>query len=105
MVLEIIVSLFQLDNFVQYLQPAVVNDQIFPNVAMGFGDTVPAMREHTIKVSFLLICERPISVRGGRRLQPSSPASVENLEFATHSRLRIMLGSFRFNYEYDYRRL
>jgi SCY1-like protein 1 len=58
-------SLFQLDNFVQYLQPAVVNDQIFPNVAMGFGDTVPAMREHTIKVSFLLICEKPISVRGG----------------------------------------
>ena len=35
----------------QYLQPAVVNDQIFPNVAMGFGDTVPAMREHTIKVT------------------------------------------------------
>ena len=35
----------------QYLQPSVVNDQIFPNVAMGFGDTVPAMREHTIKVA------------------------------------------------------
>jgi hypothetical protein len=65
MVLEIIESLFQLDNFVQYLQPAVVNDQIFPNVAMGFGDTVPAMREHTIKVSFLLMCEKPISARGG----------------------------------------
>ena len=28
-----------------------MNDQIFPNVAMGFGDTVPAMREHTVKVS------------------------------------------------------
>ncbi|XP_028396144.1 N-terminal kinase-like protein [Dendronephthya gigantea] len=44
----------QLDNFVQYLQPSVVNDQIFPNVALGFGDTVPAMREHTIKSMLLL---------------------------------------------------
>ena len=38
----------------------MVNDQIFPNVAMGFGDTVPAMREHTVKVGFLLTCRKTV---------------------------------------------
>ena len=33
-----------------HLQPAIVNDQVFPNVATGFGDTLPAMREQTVKV-------------------------------------------------------
>ena len=41
----------QLDQFVEHLQPSTVNDQIFPHVAIGFTDTLPAMREQTIKVS------------------------------------------------------
>ena len=40
----------QLDQFVEHLQPSTVNDQIFPHVAIGFTDTLPAMREQTIKV-------------------------------------------------------
>ena len=38
-----------------HLQPTIVNDQVFPNVATGFGDTLPAMREQTVKVSSLFI--------------------------------------------------
>ena len=41
----------QLDQFVDHLQPSTVNDQIFPHVSTGFSDTLPAMREQTIKVS------------------------------------------------------
>jgi len=44
----------QMDNFVHHLQPAIVNDQVFPNVATGFGDTLPAMREQTVKSMILL---------------------------------------------------
>ncbi|XP_057337334.1 N-terminal kinase-like protein [Microplitis mediator] len=39
----------QLDRFVSHLQPATVNDAIFPQVARGFLDTNPAVREQTIK--------------------------------------------------------
>ena len=46
----IIVLMFQLDNFVQHLKPSTVDEQIFPHVALGFGDTIPAMREQTVKV-------------------------------------------------------
>lgn len=42
--------MFQLDNFVQHLKQSTVDEQIFPHVALGFGDTVPAMREQTVKV-------------------------------------------------------
>lgn len=64
---------FQLENFIEYLQPAVVNDQIFPNVAMGFGDTVPAMREHTVKVTIGLHClkgyeQRKLSLVNSKKL-------------------------------------
>lgn len=41
----------QLDNFVDHLQPATVNDKIFPNIITGFMDTSPVVREHTVKVS------------------------------------------------------
>ena len=44
-----------MDLFVQHLQPAIVNNQVFPNVATGFGDTLPAMRENTVKVRRLLL--------------------------------------------------
>ncbi|XP_044011872.1 N-terminal kinase-like protein [Aphidius gifuensis] len=39
----------QLDRFVNHLQPGTVNDAIFPQVARGFLDTNPAVREQTIK--------------------------------------------------------
>lgn len=38
-----------LERFVNHLQPSTVNDAIFPQVARGFLDTNPAVREHTIK--------------------------------------------------------
>jgi hypothetical protein len=34
-----------------HLQAATVNDQIFPQVAHGFMDTNPTIREQTVKVS------------------------------------------------------
>ena len=37
----------------QHLKPSTVDEQIFPHVALGFNDTVPAMREHTVKVRIL----------------------------------------------------
>jgi SCY1-like protein 1 len=39
----------QVEHFVEYLHPDVVNNQIFPNVVQGFMDTNPVVREHTIK--------------------------------------------------------
>ena len=39
----------QLDRFVDHLQPATVNEAIFPQVAKGFLDTNAAIREQTIK--------------------------------------------------------
>jgi SCY1-like protein 1 len=40
-----------LEQFVQHLKPQIVDEQIFPHVALGFGDSVPAMREQTVKVN------------------------------------------------------
>ena len=40
----------QLDQFVEHLNPTVVNDKIFPNLVHGFSDTNPVVRESTIKV-------------------------------------------------------
>ncbi|KAJ8672982.1 hypothetical protein QAD02_004243 [Eretmocerus hayati] len=39
----------QLDRFVNHLQSVTVNEAIFPQVARGFLDTNPAVREQTIK--------------------------------------------------------
>lgn len=39
----------QIDTFVEYLQPATVNDKIFPHIIHGFTDTNPVVRESTIK--------------------------------------------------------
>jgi len=38
-----------------HLQAATVNDQIFPQVAHGFVDTNPTIREQTVKVSECVI--------------------------------------------------
>ncbi|XP_054706089.1 N-terminal kinase-like protein [Uloborus diversus] len=39
----------QVEQFIDHIQPSVVNSQIFPNVAQGFLDTNPTIRDHTIK--------------------------------------------------------
>lgn len=39
----------QLELFIAHLQPKVVNEQIFPQVAHGFLDTNPTIREQTVK--------------------------------------------------------
>lgn len=39
----------QLELFVHHLTPAVINDQIFPQVAHGFLDTNSTIREQTVK--------------------------------------------------------
>lgn len=39
----------QLEHFIGHLQAATVNDQIFPQVAHGFMDTNPTIREQTVK--------------------------------------------------------
>ncbi|XP_033110396.1 N-terminal kinase-like protein isoform X2 [Anneissia japonica] len=44
----------QLESFIEYIQPAVVNDQIFPHICHGFMDTNPAIRESTVKAMILL---------------------------------------------------
>ncbi|KAJ8045185.1 N-terminal kinase-like protein [Holothuria leucospilota] len=44
----------QIDQFVEYLSPAVVNDQIFPNICHGFSDTNPLIRETSVKSMLLL---------------------------------------------------
>nr|CAB3265905.1 N-terminal kinase-like protein [Phallusia mammillata] len=44
----------QLPLFVEHLQPAVVNSQVFPNMITGFMDTNPAIREQSVKGMFLL---------------------------------------------------
>lgn len=40
----------QLELFIAHLQPQVVNEQIFPQVAHGFLDTNSTIREQTVKV-------------------------------------------------------
>ncbi len=42
----------QLEHFIGHLHSSTVN-QIFPNIADGFSDTIPAMREQTVKVRLL----------------------------------------------------
>lgn len=42
-----------MEQFIQYLNEAAVNSQIFPHVVHGFTDTNPAIREQTVKVQSL----------------------------------------------------
>ncbi len=41
----------QLDAFIEHLSATVINEQIFPNLCQGFCDSIPAIRESTIRVS------------------------------------------------------
>ncbi|EDV21771.1 uncharacterized protein TRIADDRAFT_1172, partial [Trichoplax adhaerens] len=45
----------QMEFFAKYLNPKVVDSQIYPQLATGFTDTVPALREETIKSMVLLV--------------------------------------------------
>lgn len=45
----------QMEQFIQYLDEATVNTQIFPRVMHGFWDTNPANREQTVKSMLLLV--------------------------------------------------
>ena len=39
-----------MEFYIKYFQKNVVNDQIFPQVAQGFVDSNPTIREQTVKV-------------------------------------------------------
>lgn len=41
----------QIDYFIGHIQASTVNEEIFPQVAHGFMDTNPTIREQTVKVS------------------------------------------------------
>lgn len=49
-------------HFVGHLQPQVVNEQIFPNVAHGFLDTNPYIRDQTIEVIYFRLLIASTSV-------------------------------------------
>lgn len=40
----------QLEYFIDHLHASTVNDEIFPQIAHGFMDTNPTIREQTVKV-------------------------------------------------------
>lgn len=53
---QVRVTLLQsLDSFAEHLSPAIVDEQVYPNVANGFGDTTPFLRELTLKSMLTLI--------------------------------------------------
>ncbi|KAG7172298.1 N-terminal kinase-like protein-like [Homarus americanus] len=39
----------QMDSLVEHMNQSTVNDQVFPQLATGFLDTNPTIREHTVK--------------------------------------------------------
>ncbi|KAL3874122.1 hypothetical protein ACJMK2_037177 [Sinanodonta woodiana] len=44
----------QIDSFIEHLQVSTVNDQIFPNVATGFSDVNPIIREESVKAMMFI---------------------------------------------------
>jgi len=40
-----------MEFFIKHFQKNVVNDQIYPQVAQGFVDSNPTIREQTVKVA------------------------------------------------------
>ena len=59
----------QLHLFVEYLSEDVVNTQIYPNIATGFSDTIPAMREQTVRSMLLLAPKLSATIKEGPLLQ------------------------------------
>ncbi|KAG9510210.1 N-terminal kinase-like protein [Fragariocoptes setiger] len=45
----------QIDTFIHLIQPNVINEQIFPQVAQGFLDSNSTIREQTIKVQQVIL--------------------------------------------------
>lgn len=41
----------QIGMYIEHIPVSTINEQIFPNVSLGFNDTNPLVRETTIKVS------------------------------------------------------
>lgn len=39
----------KMEEFINYLQPSVINNQLFPSIAQGFLDTSPVIRDETIR--------------------------------------------------------
>ncbi len=55
----------QLDAFIEHLSATAINDQIFPNLCQGFCDSIPAIRESTIRVKQPLLHKYfPIMTKG-----------------------------------------
>lgn len=44
-----------MELFINYIQPNIVNEQVFPHVVQGFLDSNPVIREQTVKVCFTLL--------------------------------------------------
>ena len=42
-----------MENYAQHLRTSTASKEIFPNVALGFTDSVAAVREETVKVSII----------------------------------------------------
>ena len=42
----------QMEQLVVHMDPGTVNDKVFGELATGFLDTNPTIREHTVKVLF-----------------------------------------------------
>lgn len=47
----------QLEHFIGHLQASTINDQIFPQIAHGFMDTNPTIREQTVKVCTITVID------------------------------------------------
>ncbi|KXS19203.1 ARM repeat-containing protein [Gonapodya prolifera JEL478] len=50
-----IALLDNLPHFIDSFDAKVLNDKVFPQIVLGFSDTIPFMREHTLKSMLLLI--------------------------------------------------
>ena len=42
-----------MENYAQHLRTSTASKEIFPNVALGFTDSVAAVREETVKVKII----------------------------------------------------
>lgn len=77
-------------HFVGHLQPQVVNEQIFPNVAHGFLDTNPYIRDQTIEVISLFLftrrskCKTILSFQSIIHLAPKLNYNNLNVEVLRH---------------------
>lgn len=69
----------QLDVFIQYLDTATIDTEIFPPVSAGFADTVPAMRECTVKSMLLLVPKLSENIIDNQLLKHLAKCQVYNI--------------------------